>query len=519
MGGKTSRVQEIENISLEQNDEKTVESELETSYIHAGLTPEEASFLANFSPERRKKCIRKIDWRLCPMLMILYLCAYIDRTNVGNAKIEGLVEDLGLSSKQYNFAVSIFFLPYVICEVPSNVILSKFKRPSTYIGIITVGWGVAMTLTGVINNFGGLVATRMVLGIFEAGFFPGAVLLVSRWYISSETYLRIALFYCASALSGGFSGLLAFAIAKMRGLGGYNGWRWIFIVEGLASVLIGIGCFFLLVDSAPLSTRWLEPDEIKFLELRQRAERGRVVVDEDPGKFDRATLWQVVTDWQLYLQIINFWSSAVPNYGMKFTMPQIIKNMGYTSSKAQLLTVPPYMVGAISAYVSSLLSDRYRWRFPFLVFGQTCIVIAFAILFSKAADIKDNVGLCYFAVMFSCIGFYPITPGINAWTVNNLAGARKKAMGIAFMISIGNLAGIPGSFIYIESEKPKYPTGFGSSFAFAGSGIIASIILELGYIRINKRKAQMTREEVHEKYTDEQLQKMGDRSPLFKYML
>ncbi|EAS34242.3 MFS transporter [Coccidioides immitis RS] len=448
MDTKSASVEEVENPSLERHREKNVESSLEQTYIHAGLTPEVASFLANFSEERRKKCIRKIDWHLCPMLMVLYLCAYIDRANIGNAKIEGLLTDLKLSGTQYSFAVSIFFLPYVICEVPSN--------------------GIAMTLTGVVNNFGGLVATRLAVGIFEAGFFPGAVLLVSR-----------------CALSGAFSGLLAFAIAKMRGIGGYNGWRWIFIIEGLASIALSAFAFFALVDSPALSKRWLEPDEIRYLELRQRAQRGRVVVDEDPGKFDWSTLWQVVTDWQLYLQIINFWGNAVPNYGLKFTMPQIIKNMGYSSAKAQSLTVPPYMLGGLVTYVSSLLSDRF------------CVVIAFAVLFSKAENFKDNVAACYFAIMFACVGFYPITPGINAWTVDNLAGARKRAMGIAYMISIGNLGGIPGSFIYIEKEKPKYPTGFGSSFAFACAGIVATITLELAYIRINRRKTKMTLEEIH----------------------
>lgn len=305
----------------------------------------------------------------------------------------------------------------------------------------------------------------------------------------------------------------------MNGVGGYSGWRWIFIIEGIASVALGVGCFFCLIDTPALSSRWLEPDEIRYLELRKQAERGKVVVDENPDKFDWPTMWSVIKDWQLYLQVLNFWSNAVPNYGLKFTMPQIMKNMGYTSANAQLLSVPPYVVGAISAYVSSLLSDRYRWRMPFIVFGQVCIVIAFAILYSKAEFIKDNIGLCYFAVVLACLGFYPINPGTSAWTSNNLAGARKQGLGIAFMIAIGNTGGIPGSFIYMEREKPKYPTGFGASFAFACAGIVASLVLEYACWTINKKREKIPREEIHAKYTDEELQKMGDRSPLFRYML
>ncbi|EFW17607.1 conserved hypothetical protein [Coccidioides posadasii str. Silveira] len=370
MDTKSASVEEVENPSLERPREKNVESSLEQTYIHAGLTPEVASFLANFSEERRKKCIRKvillshahcsISYPFSDRSIGIYVpcswCYTFVHTStapilVRNAKIEGLLTDLKLSGTQYSFAVSIFFLPYVICEVPSNVLLSRFKRPSTYIGIITVGWGIAMTLRALSTISGGLVATRLAV--------------VPPWRNPASN----CTIYCASALSGAFSGLLAFAIAKMRGIGGYNGWRWIFIIEGLASIALSAFAFFALVDSPALSKRWLEPDEIRYLELRQRAQRGRVVVDEDPGKFDWSTLWQVVTDWQLYLQIINFWGNAVPNYGLKFTMPQIIKNMGYSSAKAQSLTVPPYMLGGLVTYVSSLLSDRCKWRFPFIIFG------------------------------------------------------------------------------------------------------------------------------------------------------
>ncbi|KAK2804355.1 hypothetical protein FQN50_006646 [Emmonsiellopsis sp. PD_5] len=512
-----SEVQEVEDSSVEKLAETG--TSLEETYMKAGLSADDALFLANFTDEQRNKCIRKVDWRLPPVLMILYLCAYIDRANIGNAKIEGLMDDLKLSGTQYNIALAIFFVPYVLFELPSNIVLGRFKRPSRWIGILTLGWGIVMTLTCTVKNFGGLVATRFALGVFEAGFFPGAVWTISRWYLPHETQTRLAIFYTASSLAGAFSGLLAFGLAKLDGIGGLAGWRWIFLVEGAASIVLGGACFFILVDSPALSTRWLEPEEIRFLELRMKAHRGVVVVHEGANKFDWKTLYTVVTDWQLYLQVLNFWSNAVPNYGLKFTMPQIIKNMGYTSANAQLLTIPPYVGGAISAYVSSIFADKFRWRMPTIVGGQLAVIIGFSILFSKAAEIKDNIPVCYFAVVLACLGFYPILPATNAWTLNNLAGERKRQMGIAFMIAMGNCGGIPGSFIYLEAEKPKYPTGFGASFAFASAGVLAALTLEFAFTTINKRRAKMSEAEVREKYTDEQLQVMGDRSPLFKYML
>ncbi|KAJ5680144.1 hypothetical protein N7536_011283 [Penicillium majusculum] len=514
---KPSSVREVENSFPDKGLEAT--PNLHQAYIEAGLNIEDADFLANFSDERRKKCVRKVDWRLCSVLMILYLCSYIDRANIGNAKIEGLLPDLNMSGTQYNIALAIFFVPYVLCEVPSNILLGKFKKPSVYLGILTFAWGTVITVTGLVQNFSALCATRFLLGVFEAGFFPAAVWLVSRWYLQHETQTRLALFYTASSLSGAFSGLLAFGLTKMDGIGGYAGWRWIFIIEGAASVFLAFVCFFCLVDSPELSTKWLEPDEIRYLLLRKQAERGRVVVDENADKFDWKTLFSVFKDSHLYLQVLNIWSNTVPNYGLKFSLPQIITNMGYTAANAQLLSIPPYIAGAISAYLFALLADKLRWRMPIIVSGQLLVIIAFAVLFSLAESIKDNIAACYFAVVLACIGLYPIIPGTNAWTSNNLAGPRKQSMGIAFMLSLGNAGGLVGSFIYIEREAPMYPTGFGSSFAFAAAGVAASIILEVKLWYTNKRNAEMSREEIYTKYTDHELQLMGDRSPMFKYIL
>lgn len=131
----------------------------------------------------------------------------------------------------------------------------------------------------------------------------------------------------------------------------------------------------------------------------------------------------------------------------------------------------------------------------------------------------DKVSLCYFAVFLACAGVFPILPGCNAWTIDNLAGPAKRAIGIAAMISIGNCGGIVGSFIYLDSEKPKYPTGFGSSLAFAAAGMVAALTLEFLFWTINKRNASLTEYEWREKCTDAELEDMGDRSPLFKYSL
>ncbi|KAI0485285.1 major facilitator superfamily transporter [Xylariaceae sp. FL0804] len=498
--------------------EKVMGQHLETRPTYTALSLEDAEFLANYPLEKQRRVIRKVDWRLMPMLVFLYLITYLDKTNIGNAKIEGLLDDIHISGQQYSIALSIFFIPYILAEVPSNMLLEKFKRPSTYMGIIVVGWGIVMTLTGLINNFSGLTATRFFLGLFEAGFFPGAILLVSKWYVPNETQTRIALLYSSAASGGAFSGLLAFAISKMDGVAGLAGWRWIFILEGLLTVVMGILCFLILIDSPALSHRWLEPDEIRFLELRQIARRTSAL-EEKRKHFDKGALLAVISDWKMYLLIFGSWSNAVPNYAMKFTMPSIVKSMGYKSANAQLLTIPPYACGALSAFGLSVLADKYRWRMPFIVGPQLCVITAFSVLFAKAADISNNIGVCYFAVCLACTGMYPIFPGVNAWNVANSAGAAKRSISIAYLVCAGNIGGIIGSYIYKDDEAPRYPTGYGTSLAFGAAGVVAMLTLEFLLFTINKKNARLSEADVYEKYSPEEIDKMGDRSPLYKYAL
>ena len=331
--------------------------------------------------------------------------------------------------------------------------------------------------------------------------------------------MRIACFYSASAAAGAFSGLLAYGIANLTGVGGYRGWRWIFFLEGAISVAGGIACLLFLPDSPSLSSLWLKPDEVRYLEKRKlTVSSGSEVRGQEHKQSPWKTFVSVLLDWQVYLMIVIYWSNSAPNYALKFTMPQVIKNMGYTSANAQLLTIPPYALGALSAFASSWIADRFTWRMPFIVFGQIMIVISFAILYSYGGSLDEHIPECYFALMLACLGFYPILPGINAWALSNLAGPEKRSIGIAFLAALGNLGGLPGSFFFKDSEAPKYPTAYGASIGLAGLGVVACFVLEAVYRRINMGRAARE-DHVRESYSPAELKWKGDRSPFFRYTL
>lgn len=247
----------------------------------------------------------------------------------------------------------------------------------------------------------------------------------TRWYQQRDLQLRIALFYCASALSGAFSGLLAFAIAKMDGLGGKSGWAWIFILEGAVTVLIGVATFFFMPDSPELAQRWLVPEEIRYLLIQRTIkEGGKRNTQEEAEKFSWRLVRELLTDYKVYLQAYILFTASVCAYGLKFTMPSITKSMGYSSSQAQLLTIPPYVAGALSAVIFSFFSDRFQSRIgraPFVLIPMTIIVIGFCILTPLAPNITNQIPACYIGVMLVCIGQYPTNPAGSAWISGNLA--------------------------------------------------------------------------------------------------
>ena len=204
--------------------------------------------------------------------------------------------------------------------------------------------------------------------------------------------------------------------------------------------------------------------------------------------------------------------------GTKFTLPTITKAMGFSDTNAQLTSAPPYVAAAISAICFARLSDRFFWRMPFVAIPMIIVTVAYAIIISLNGALEAKKGVAYFAVVLAVIGIYPIQAAAASWNANNIAPSSRRAVGIAFMNCVGNADGIIGSFMYLEEEKPKYHTGFGLSLALGGFGLFVCFLLEWSYKVGNARKARVA-DEMRVRYTEEELFDLGDRSPLFKYVL
>ncbi|TGJ82545.1 hypothetical protein E0Z10_g6226 [Xylaria hypoxylon] len=471
----------------------------------------------SFAHLDEKKILRKMDIRLIPMLALLYLLSFLDRGNIGNAKIEGLQEDLKMTDDQYNLCLTVFFLAYAAFEVPSNLLLKRL-RPSRWLPTIMVAWGIVMTLMGLVQNFRGLLSARLFLGVTEAGLYPGCAYYLTMWYCRREIQLRQAMFFSAGSIAGAFSGLLAFAIAKLDGLGGLEGWRWIFILEGLATVVVAISAYFLLYDF-PETATFLTEEERAFVIYRLKYQGHTETKDEggvqvaQADEFAWKYVWAAFKDWQIWVNIFVYWGIVCPLYGVSLFLPSIVKNLGYVSSTAQLLTVPIYVTGAILAIVVAYFSDRVGKRSPFVVTCMCAILLGFILCIST-----NKPGVVYAGVFIAAAGLYPAFAGNIAWLSNNLAGGYKRSAGMAIQIGVGNLGGAFASNFYRQKDSPRYILGHALELGFTSVGLIAAAILILSYSRINKKRAKIVREGGHNEFTPEELSEQGDKAVTFRYV-
>ncbi|KAL4900423.1 hypothetical protein BDW74DRAFT_188271 [Aspergillus multicolor] len=472
-----------------------------------------------FPPDMQKRVLRKMDLRLIPMLALLYLLAFLDRGNIGNAKIEGMLDDLNMTGPEYNWCLTVFFFTYVAFELPSNLLLKKL-RPSRLLPLLMVAWGIVMTLMGIVQDYHGLLIARLFLGVAEAGLYPGIAYYITLWYPRHLAQYRQAMFFSAASIAGAFSGILAWAIAKMDGVANYAGWRWIFILEGILTVLVGVVAPFAMHDF-PETAKFLTDEERKYVIHALRTQTQTSTVHEvhygeavqEQAKFRMKYVLDALSDWQIYVGLFMYWGITCPLYGISFFLPSIIRDLGYTSSTAQLLTVPIYITAAAVAVFGAYLSDRYKKRSPFILFFMSLIAIGFVIVL--ASSDRGVPGVVYFGVFVAVVGIYPAFPGNVTWISVNLAGDYKRAAGMAMHIGLGNLAGAMASNFYREQDAPRYVLGHALELGFCLVGIIAVLILCVSYKRINRKRDKMD----VSSWDSYEMAKMGDRSPLFRYML
>lgn len=498
-------------IILRMEKEKDTTVEVEENKLDSICSSTELSPEDKFPNVRHKKTLVKLDFVVLPTITVLYLLAFIDRANIGNAKIEGLPDDLGLTGSQFNICLTVFFFPYAFFEVPANALLAKFS-PSIWLPSIMVAWGVVMTLMGLVKNYEGLLVARIFLGVAEAGLYPGVAYYLTLFYKRNELQFRQSLFNSAASSAGAFSGILAWAIAKMNGLGGLKGWAWIFIIEGIATVLCAIGAYFLMCNG-PHDLPLFTPEERQYIAYRVACD-----TQDDPngnGSRRQQTV-KALTDIQIYLQALIFVAATTCVYGISLFLPSIVKTMGYTASHAQLMTVPIYIVASIVSVCLAILADKVvKRRSPVILISMTLSFIGFTI--AATTDVTYKPKVLYGAMILAASGAYATIPCVVAWGANNVTGKYKRAIALAIQIGIGNLGGAIGSNLFRAQDAPRYKLGHCMEIMFTGLGICITCILCLLYAYWNRQKKRALESGKYDGKTTEQIAELCDRSPFIKY--
>ncbi|KAL1304988.1 hypothetical protein AAFC00_003892 [Neodothiora populina] len=486
-----------------------VESKLKASHYEdvdfnhpdAGLSDEERAAID-------KKLLRKLDLKLIPWLCFLYLISFLDRTNIGNAKIDGLVEDLNLTDGQYTASLSIFFVSYSVFEPLTNVLLKRL-RPSIFLPLIMIIWGICSVCLGLVHNFAGLATARWFLGMAEAGLFPGVNYYLSCWYKRSELGIRAAIFFSAAALAGSFGGLLAAGIAQMRGVGGKPGWAWIFILEGLATVVVGVVSYWMVQDFPDQATFLNEEDKQRV--LARLREDGQASADHE--EFKMKYFWESVLDWKTFAFAIIYMGCDGALYAFSLFLPTIIGQLGYSSTTANLLSVPPYAAAAVLTVVVGWIADRTKKRGMCNIFTSLLGMAGFSMLLGS-----QQPGVKYAGTFLGALGIYPCVSNTISWAANNVEGSYKRGVTIGFVIGWGNLNGVVSSNIYRAKDKPQYYVGHAVVLAYMTLFLFGgSVATHFALQAENKKRAEGKRDAWVEGLDEAEVKMLGDKRPDFVY--
>ncbi|CAI0647413.1 unnamed protein product [Colletotrichum noveboracense] len=441
--------------SMEANDQKNMGNEpqhIETS----GQT-------ITWTEEEEKALVKKIDLFLMPTICI------------GNAKIAGMADDIGLSSSQYSIVLVVFFIGYVLFEPPSNMILVR-TRPSLYLPFIMALWGVLTCIMSVVKEYHHLIVLRVFVGIMESGFAPGILLIISSWYRRGEQSRRFAVFMSAAILSGAFGGLLAGAITSgLEGAHGIRGWRWLFIVEGVATIgWAGISAFILL-DFPATSTR-LTPRQREIAVARLQEDNVTVRnADEKLGKGKSFML--ALRDWRTWGFIFGY-MVIVGSSTLSYFYPTLVHGLGFTSTvQAQYMTVPIYAFAFVCTAITGYFGDKIPDHRGLVIAAW----LAFSMITSIIVCVVYNFTARYVLLVLMAAGLWASNAMSLSFASSTFGSmdAEVRAIALALMNALGNLAQIYGAYLFPTDDAPKYLMGFGVISGMLGFGTVIYVIMHI----------------------------------------
>ncbi|KAL1986810.1 hypothetical protein VTN96DRAFT_5463 [Rasamsonia emersonii] len=428
---------------------------------------------AALTAEEEKRLLRRIDWRLMPLCSLMFLLKNVDANSVANAKIMNkgtgmnILAQLDMTANEYNLVTTVYFIPYIVFEAPSNLLIKRLL-PSRWQSRILVSWGIAMACHAAVTNKQGLYIARFFLGLFEAGMFPGVILQLCYWYRPDEMSLRLLYFYMLGNFSGIISGVLAYAFDTVSGSHGLSGWQWLFLFEGVVTIVFGILLWFVLPNFPPDAT-WLSEKEKAFIQARlplnsPRAEETNFRLREILDDLKDCRLWLFTLIWAFF---------TVGTQGLTFYQPTVIANLGFTDiATSQLLNIPTSVLTVLCIWVFGVWADSARLPRPLYPLSfLVVILVCYGVLYAYPSN-----GAVYAVTVLSnalASAWYPM---MWPWRVQTTRRATGSAFSIGFVNSYGQIGGAIGPQIFRSRYAPKYTVPFAVTMALVAACIATTLL-------------------------------------------
>ena len=406
-----------------------------------------------------KQVIRRITWRIVPFLTLLYLIAFLDRINVGFAALT-MNRDLGLTSQMFGFGAGIFFFGYFLFEVPSTIILHHVGA-RFWIGRVMITWGIASVGIAFARGPLSFYCLRFLLGLAEAGFFPGIILYLGYWFPATYRSAVIALFMAAAPIAGVIGSPVSGALMGMNGALGLKGWQWLFLVEGAPAILLGFVTMLFLPDK-PVNAAWLTEEERGWLVNAMKHE-------EAVNKAAEHSTWKALIDWRVLVLALAYFGTSAGLYTVGIWAPLLVKNLGFSPLEVGFLVAIPNLVAVIGMLIWSWSSDRTGERYFHA--SLACLVAAAGMVI--AAHGRSSAVLALAGLSLTAFGVSAAKPPLWTLPTKFFAGAGAAAS-IGLINSLGTLGGFAGP--YMIGSTAKSNSDFSEGLYFVGGSLVVSAI-------------------------------------------
>ncbi|KAG1112314.1 hypothetical protein G6F42_014778 [Rhizopus arrhizus] len=463
-----SVVKTTENVFAVKNEKKAYYESSDMESVSADSYDEDLEW----TPEEEQKVRNKLDLKLMTFMLAMTFVLNMDRTNISNAISDNLAVSLGFTNDGVNTTVLIYSFVFTVFTLPSNAIVKRIGA-HLWIPILMNSWAIVTWAHALVHNFSGFVAVRIFIAVTEAGFIPACLTYLTGWYKTTELATRLAWFWGIQAFASAFSGLISFGVFRMAGIANLEGWKWLFLLDGIMTHIVGIIAFFYLPANALKTSGGLRGKVGWFTEREKQIAVTRIIRDDLTKKeqFKKITLADVkiaLVDTKLWTHLIITFVGMMTLTPIQNYLPTMIRTAGFSVTDSNLLTAPSYIIGLIFSIIIARSSDRY---------GN----VALHALIGKWS--------LYGAALFTASA--PSWHGMQiAWMSSNLAPIGKRTLALGAVIGAANICGVPGSQIYKTADAPHYHQGNYINIALQAATAVLFLAQRTRYALTNRYRAK-----------------------------